>query len=245
MINKNKSMQREFYSLLEKHDIDFNDNTRALIDFFFSTEKHLSIQELETYAKENNTNIDAEPIKKLMELLCDYGFAKKITFQDGITRYEHLHLDDHHDHFICMRCHKVIEFRSEEIEEKQRETAKQFNFHPFGHRMEIHGLCNSCFGTPKVTMALSMVQPGGIVKIVEFLEKEKPNKPNCKRKGLFSFFNKNIPSVHNRLISMGLPTGTTATVISNHIGLVILGISGNRIAIGKGMSERILVELLN
>lgn len=45
-----------------------------------------------------------------------------------------------------------------------------------------------------------------------------------------------------RLYEMGLNTGTTMKIIKNDIGPIIISLCGNKIAIGRGLADKILVE---
>ena len=252
MIDKNTQIEQKFYTLLKNNDIEFDKNLRGVIAFFFSSDKHFSQKDIEHYIKEKNLEIDHSSIKKLLELLCDYGFAKKQQFEDGIVRYEHLHINDHHDHFICIRCHKIIEFHSPQLENQQLAEARSAGFHPFWHKMEIYGLCNECFGTSEgVSMPLTMMKPGTNIKITEILKC--PADSDTHNMSLKKRLSKNVTynslnrhrfhGMRHRLQDIGLVPGTRANVISSHMGLIVLAVRGQRIAVGRGMSNRVMVEI--
>ena len=45
-----------------------------------------------------------------------------------------------------------------------------------------------------------------------------------------------------RLYEMGLYPGTKLVMVKNDVGPVILSLAGNRIALGRGLAQKILVE---
>ena len=47
-----------------------------------------------------------------------------------------------------------------------------------------------------------------------------------------------------RLLSMGLNLGREVDVIQNNRGLIIVGVNGGRVALGRGISQKILAELV-
>ena len=47
-----------------------------------------------------------------------------------------------------------------------------------------------------------------------------------------------------RLLAMGLNLGREVEVIQNNRGLIIVGINGGRVALGRGISQKILAELV-
>ena len=68
--------------------------------------------------------------------------AQERHFDDGITRYEIEH--EHHDHLVCLRCGKIVEFECEPIETAQTEVAEEHGFHLLRHRHELYGHCPDC-----------------------------------------------------------------------------------------------------
>ncbi len=50
----------------------------------------------------------------------------------------------HHDHMVCLRCRKMIEFSLEEIERIQMEICKEHGFVPLTHTMLLFGYCDTC-----------------------------------------------------------------------------------------------------
>jgi ferrous iron transport protein A len=45
-----------------------------------------------------------------------------------------------------------------------------------------------------------------------------------------------------RLLAMGLNLGRQVEVLQNNRGLIIVGINGSRVALGRGISQKILAE---
>ncbi|MFC2491449.1 MAG: Fur family transcriptional regulator, partial [Campylobacter curvus] len=61
----------------------------------------------------------------------------------GIKKYE-LNLKAHHDHLICEKCGKVVEFHDEGIEQRQELICKERNFEAVAHTMVLYGICAEC-----------------------------------------------------------------------------------------------------
>lgn len=45
-----------------------------------------------------------------------------------------------------------------------------------------------------------------------------------------------------RLLAMGLNLGREVEVLQNNHGLIIIGVNGGRIALGRGISQKIMAE---
>ena len=50
--------------------------------------------------------------------------------------------------------------------------------------------------------------------------------------------------VRGRLASLGLNLGREVTIIQNNRGLVMLGVNGGRVALGRGVSQKIMTTPL-
>jgi len=226
--HKHKQILIECLEFLKNNGINVDDDLRRLIGFFFSTDHHLSFEDIRQFVHEHKINISDSAIRDAFSLLVEYGFAIERMFGDNMVRYEHLHLGEHHDHFYCLKCGRIIEFFSPEIEDWQIRVAQKYGFHSFDHKMQVHGLCKQCFGTSK-SMPLSKVETGGKFRIVEITDKEQFYQ-GCK--------------MVQRLMDMGIFPGTEGTVITNHGGRIVLLINNSRVALGRGMSQGIQVTLI-
>lgn len=226
--HKHKQILNECLEFLKNNGITVDNDLRRLIEFFFSTDHHVALEDIRRFVNEHKINISDSAIRDAFSLLVEYGFAIERVFGDNTVRYEHLHLGEHHDHFYCLKCGKIIEFFSPEIEDWQTRVARDHEFHAFDHKMQIHGLCKKCFGSSKA-LPLSKVETGGKFRIVEVSDREQ-------------FYQ--VCKMVQRLMDMGILPGTEGTVINNHGGRIVLLINNSRVALGRGMSQIIKVVLI-
>lgn len=229
--NIHKRMLSESLAFLSSNDTIIDGPIEEIIRYFYSTDKHIDHHDLEKYAIAHKLQITSEDIEKTLDLLVEYGFALKKSFNDDKVVYEHLHLDEHHDHMFCMKCGKIIEFYSPEIEAMQINESKRYGFHAFSHKMQIKGLCDSCFGVVSQTLLpLAMVQEGGKFEVEKI--GSNTGKEVCCRGS-------------KRLYDLGIVKKCKGEVIRNGRGGIIINLDGNRIALGRGQCQRILVSLKN
>ena len=79
-----------------------------------------------------------------MRAICDSGLAGEVDFGDGVRRFEHKYQRQHHHHLVCIKCGRVIEVTSGQIENLQKKLAEQHNFTPTKDTMKIFGICSKC-----------------------------------------------------------------------------------------------------
>ncbi len=51
--------------------------------------------------------------------------------------------------------------------------------------------------------------------------------------------------VRSRLASLGLTLGREINILQNNRGLIIVGVDGGRVALGRGLSQKIMVIFLD
>ncbi len=115
-----------------------------IIDTFFETPGHLSVEELWSKVRALDARVSVATVYRTMKLLSESGLAHARNFGDGQTRYEAAVGRDHHDHLICTRCGKILEFENDRIEAMQDSVARKHGFKVTSHKMELYGLCKAC-----------------------------------------------------------------------------------------------------
>jgi Fur family ferric uptake transcriptional regulator len=130
---------------LEDHNLKHTKQRDVILDAFLSAEKHVTSDELYQMIRDQNPNIGYTTVYRTMKLLCEAGLAQERHFDDGVTRYEIE--QQHHDHLVCVKCGKIIEFECRMIEASQDEIAAQYRFRVLRHRHELYGHCEDCQDT--------------------------------------------------------------------------------------------------
>ena len=102
---------------------------------------HITGDDLYQMVRTAHPQIGYTTVYRTMKLLCEAGLAHEHNF-DGTTRYEIAH--EHHDHLVCVRCGKIIEFECAMIESTQIEIADRYHFRVLRHRHELYGHCEAC-----------------------------------------------------------------------------------------------------
>ncbi len=223
MNNNNHLEKANFKALIEADGKDHMQERLDVIDVFLGTEEHITLDELLKLLNEKGYGFDPMFVSQCMNRMVELGFAQKGQFEGQPIRYEHRHLGKHHDHLICTKCGKIVEFADENIERLQLEVAARYGFHMLQHRMEIYGLCSDCLSKRRRLMPLAAAKPGEKIVIQEIAGGR---------------------TRRARLASMGLRPGDVIEMIANSgQGRLILGHDHTRLAIGRGFAQVIMVSL--
>ena len=133
--------RRTLARYLEEHSLKHTKQREAILDVFLEVEGHVTSDDLYQRVRAVHPQIGYTTVYRTMKLLCDAGLAHEHNF-DGLTRYEIAH--EHHDHLVCVRCGKIIEFECEMIESAQEQIAATYHFRVLRHRHELYGHCEEC-----------------------------------------------------------------------------------------------------
>lgn len=83
-------------------------------------------------------------VYRTLALLTDAKILRQVIYGEKHAHYEHTYDEVYHDHLICRRCGKVVEFASPEIQKLQKQVCRRHRFLPEVYRLQIHGLCSRC-----------------------------------------------------------------------------------------------------
>jgi Fur family ferric uptake transcriptional regulator len=216
-----KREKEQLKKLFRQERIDRFEDRINILDIFLKTERHLTDAEMTQLLQEGGKKLGADFVRDTLDLMCRFGFARANRFDNGQVRYEHLHLGDHHDHMICTKCKKIIEFHNDQMEALQAKIAAAAGFHMLQHKMEIYGICADCLKDRARLMPLDVARPGEKLVIREI---------------------SGGTSARVRLMTMGLRIGDPIEVITNqNKGQVVVAADLKRFALGRGLAEKIIV----
>ena len=134
--------QRTLSQYLEEHNLKHTKQREAVLEVFVAATGHITSEDIYQKVRDRYPNIGYTTVYRTMKLLCEAGLASERHFDDGITRYEIAH--EHHDHLVCVRCGKIVEFECEMIESAQERIAEAHGFRILRHRHELYGHCPDC-----------------------------------------------------------------------------------------------------
>lgn len=139
------SFTRLFGRYLRDQGLPLTPQREAVADLIFSTDGHLSVDEMEQRLRESGERLGKATIYRTLDLLVRSKLVEEHDFGEGFKRYEHrLSRRPEHEHLICLECGGVTEFTSDEVWNVRTQVSRDHGFRPSRHRLEIYGLCGDC-----------------------------------------------------------------------------------------------------
>lgn len=133
-----------FRQWIKEQGLKATSQREDIAQVFLNANRHISVEELYNEVRHVNPRVGYATVYRTMKLLIECGLAVERHFADGQARFEKAEEERHHDHIICERCGRIIEFVDPQIEQMQAKVARQYGFLATDHKMEIYGICQEC-----------------------------------------------------------------------------------------------------
>ncbi|MGH7518606.1 MAG: Fur family transcriptional regulator [Gemmatimonadales bacterium] len=108
------------------------------------SDEHLSVDSIQRRLQDQGERVGLATIYRTLDVLVGSGLVRAQDFGEGFKRYEPMAQQSGHEHLICVRCGRVVEFQNERLERMLPIIADEYAFQHQWHRVEIHGVCPDC-----------------------------------------------------------------------------------------------------
>lgn len=144
-----------------RHSLKSTRQRAVLLNVVLGQVGHFSLDEVFTAAAAEMPVIGYATAYRTLKLFLEAGLISPIDLGDGVSRFELVRHEEHHDHIVCTGCGRVVEFVDHQIERLQLEVADRLGFDLVGHRMDLRGRCRLGDGCPYRRPGLGFSGPAG------------------------------------------------------------------------------------
>ncbi|MGB9693517.1 MAG: Fur family transcriptional regulator [Fervidobacterium sp.] len=145
-----KGSNLDFNKYLEAKGLKLTKEREKILRQIISSNKHFEAEEFLFHLNKKRFNVSRPTFYRTLKVFTKLGILAKSNLEDGRVIYENLLSTNHHDHFVCTICGRIIEFKDSEIEKKQEKICEKYNFLGLRHQMQIFGLCKKCQGKERI-----------------------------------------------------------------------------------------------
>ncbi|RLK63222.1 transcriptional repressor [Atopobacter sp. AH10] len=109
-------------------------------------DSHMSAEEIYIQLKKKYPSIGLATVYRTLDILTELGVVYKVTFEDGISRYDlKMEGNEHfHHHLLCLECGRVEEIADDLLTDIEPLVEQEFQFKILDHRLTFHGICHDC-----------------------------------------------------------------------------------------------------
>lgn len=139
-----KEAESAFTAFLEKKALKLTSQRRTILRQAIEASGHFSAEKLLEFSKKKDSTISKATVYRTLALLKESGILEEQDFGEGKKVYERAQGRKHHDHLVCIKCGKIIEFENDTIERLQDQEAGRHQFRIVYHSLKLFGFCKNC-----------------------------------------------------------------------------------------------------
>ena len=142
--NNTRTASKLFERFLKKKGLPFTMQRRLVLEQIFSDHNHFEAEEVVEALRNRKTRVSRATVYRTLSYLEDCSLIRRIDLGHGRSYFEHTVGNNHHEHLVCKRCGKIIEFTDYALEERIGKISKRHQFIIQAHTVQILGICRNC-----------------------------------------------------------------------------------------------------
>ncbi len=154
-----RAAEDAFREFLRGRGLKYTRERQVVLRGVMRNEHHFEAEQLLLDLRAGGHRVAKATIYRTLPLLVECRIIKQVPFGGKEARYEHTYGHRPHDHMVCTRCGRIVEFDSSEASRLAATTAQASGFRALTHRFQIVGLCRECAPSAPTPTAPERVRP--------------------------------------------------------------------------------------
>jgi Fur family transcriptional regulator, ferric uptake regulator len=144
-MENNSQIIDKLKEVIKQKGLKYTKQREIILETILNSDRHLSAEDLHQLIQKKypEEKIGIATVYRAVSFLEDSGLISSISLDKDTKKFE-TNFKEHHDHLICIKCGKIVEFTNDKIEKEQEKIAKKEGFRLLDHAMYLYGICKDC-----------------------------------------------------------------------------------------------------
>ncbi|MBS1911702.1 MAG: transcriptional repressor [Bacteroidetes bacterium] len=140
-----KRAKEQFTEFLREGNYRITSERFEVLAQVLKTEGHFDADTLYLQLRADGSKVSRATVYKTLTLLHQCGLVSRYMFSPGdFAQYEKTIDRPCHDHMVCMKCGRILEFPNGSVRYLQKQICDLHDFEGVYHTLQIFGVCSDC-----------------------------------------------------------------------------------------------------
>jgi Fur family ferric uptake transcriptional regulator len=140
-----KRAKEQFTEFLREGNYRITTERFEVLAMVLKYDEHFDADSLYLRLRADGSKVSRATVYKTLALLHECGLVSRYMFSPGeFAQYEKTIDRPRHDHMVCTKCGKIIEFPNGSVRYLQKQICHQHDFEGIYHTLQIFGVCGDC-----------------------------------------------------------------------------------------------------
>ncbi|HON10820.1 MAG TPA: transcriptional repressor [Chitinispirillaceae bacterium] len=144
-----ESLRARFKEYLSLKGLSFTPQRSIILEHLIKDSSHFNAEDLISVFRRKKIPVSRATVYRTISHLVDAGFLLPVALESSQAYYEFAPDSAHHEHLVCEKCGRIIEFTDPMLENRIESIASLHGFKISRHAVQISGTCRRCCGRQK------------------------------------------------------------------------------------------------
>ena len=144
-----QEVKQRFATHLERSKQRKTPERFAILEEIYRRTDHFDAESLYIHMKTQAYRVSRATVYNTLELLVNCDLVTRHQFGSNVARYERAHGRRQHDHIICTKCGRVLEFCDPRVQQIKDTMAELMDFDVDSHALNLYGTCRGGCAEPE------------------------------------------------------------------------------------------------
>jgi Fur family ferric uptake transcriptional regulator len=144
MAARRDDVRAAFSGYLRANGLSYTSQRKIVLDEVLRGPTHFDVEDLVAQVRRKKAGVSRATVYRTVNHLARARMVRKMDFDESHAHFEVVSKGNHHEHLVCERCGRIVEFADSKLEQRIRRMADENGMVMTKHLVQIIGVCKEC-----------------------------------------------------------------------------------------------------